>query len=294
MITFDSITATLSKKALLSANEVAAPLSAFATDFSADAADYLDTVKVPVFTAGDASEFSHAAGYTLDGTGTVVAVPLDKRFSTGFPFGDQAFARLSEQAILKLAEGSARKIGKKMWATIEAAVDDAEAGAVASLTNALKTYADVAALKASATAAGMEGDLVLAATPATYDALCADETIAKIAATLGDDAPFKRGVLPDICGVRIVRAPVAQNYVATSDALAFATRTTPLSEEDNAALIRDEATGLTLVSKVIREKMHASVNVVFEVLFGVAVAKPSQIMTVAAAKSDAADDVPSA
>lgn len=281
MITFDSITATLSKKALLSANEVAAPLSAFATDFSADAADYLDTVKVPVFTAGDASEFSHSEGYTLDGTGTVVAVALDKRFSTGFPFGDQAFARLSEQAILKLAEGSARKIGKKMWAVIEDAV--AKDSDALSLTNALKTYADIAALKASATAAGIDGDLVLAATPATYDALCADETIAKIAATLGDDAPFKRGVLPDICGVRIVRAPVEQNYVAASDALAFATRTTPLSDEDNAALIRDEATGLTIVSKVIRDKMHASVNVVFEVLFGVGVAKSAQIATVAAA-----------
>ena len=277
MITFDSLTATLSKKALLSVNEIAAPLSAFASDFSDEAADYLDTVKVPVFTAGDANDFSHTDGYQLEGTGTVVAVALDKRYSTGFPFSDQAFARLSETAVLKLAEGSARKLGKKMWAAIETA-----AAGAGSVTNALASYANLASLKAAATAKGLEGDLVLAATPATYDALCADETIAKIAASLGDDAPFKRGVLPDICGIRIVRAPISANYIAESDALAFATRTTPLSEEDNAALITDTATGMTLVSKVIRDKMHASVNVVFEVLFGVALAKSASVYKVAA------------
>lgn len=277
MITFDSLTATLSKKALLSVNEVAAPLSAFASDFSDEAADFLDTVKVPVFTAGDASDFSHTDGYQLEGKGTVVAVALDKRYSTGFPFSDQAFARLSETAVLKLAEGSARKLGKKMWAAIENAATGS-----GMFPHALATYADIASLKAAATAKGLEGDLVLAATPATYDALCADETIAKIAASLGDDAPFKRGVLPDICGIRIVRAPISWNYIAESDALAFATRTTPLSEEDNAALITDNATGMTLVSKVIRDKMHASVNVVFEVLFGVAVAKSASIYTITA------------
>jgi len=278
MITFDSITATLSKKALLSANDIAAPLSAFAGDFSAEAADFLDTVKVPVFSAGEATEFDHSTGYTLAGTGTVVAVPLSKRLSTGFPFGDQAFARLSEQAILKLAEGSAKKIGKKIWSAVETALANST-----SLTGTLKSFADIGKIKAEATAAGLDGDLVLACSPATYDALCADETIAKISATLGDEAPFKHGVLPDVAGIKIIRAPIEKDYIAASDAVAFATRTTPLSEEDNAALITDEATGLTIVSKVIREKMHASVNVVFEVLFGCAVAKANQVFVVSAA-----------
>jgi len=278
-----NILATIARKAYVKP-EVATPLAAFTADMSDEVATPFDTVHVVKLAAGKAQSKEDGAAYAPDASASTVPVALSERLYSVARVTDITFSRMSDQMRADLFAAAATKLGKEMISKINAQV------ATATNTASFRpSFAGVAAVKATATAEGIEGDLVLALAPAAYDALVADADVAKIAAIGGNNDVFAKGEIAQLHGVKVVRLSAAPEetigFLAPKSALAVATRTTPLPDTQAGQIITDEATGLSFSHKFIEDASTAAVDIITEALFGCAVVDVDSIIKLTEATS---------
>ena len=276
----ENILASVAKKAYIKP-EVVTPISAFTADMSADTATPFDTVHVVKLSAGTAQVKAEGAAYAPDAKASTVPVSLAKRFYSASSITDITFSRMSDQMRADLFAAATVKLGKQMIAEVNAIVDPAKTSA-----EFTPSFAGIAAVKAAATAAGVEGEMTLALAPAQYDALVADPDVAKIAAIGGNNDVFAKGEIAQLHGVKVVRLSVAPTgtvgFITQKSAIAIAARTTPLPDTQAGQIITDEATGLSFSHKFIEDASTASVDVVTEILFGAALVDDSVIVKLTA------------
>ena len=276
----ENILAGLAKKAYIKP-EVVTPLSVFTADLSAEATIMDDTVHVVKIAAGTAKEKQEGAAYSPDAAASTVPVQLTKRFYSAANVTDITFSRMSDQMRADLFAGSAVKLGKKMNAAVNELV-----AAQTKTAEFTPSFAGVAAAKAEATKAGVEGELIMCLAPETYDALVADPDVAKIAAIGGNNDVFAKGEIAQLHGVKVVRLPAAPagtiGYLTQKSAIAIASRTTPLPDTQAGTIISDDKTGLAFSHKFIEDADTAAVKVVTEILFGAAIVDDSVIVKLTA------------
>lgn len=277
----ENILATVAKKAYIKP-EVVTPLAAFTANMSADTATPFDTVHVAKLTVGSAKEKEEGKAYEPDAAGGLASVQLTKRFYSAASFTDITFERMTDQMRADLFAAQAAKLGKKMVDEVNTLV-----AGVSQSTTFTPSFAGVASVKAAATAAGVEGELVIALAPAQYDALVADADVAKIAAIAGNADVFAKGEIAQLHGVKVVRlssVPAGTvGFVTSRGAIAVAARTTPLPDTQTGQVISDDATGLSFSHKFIELPVTADVQAVTEVLFGAAIVDDSVILKLAEA-----------
>lgn len=276
----ENILAVVAKKAYIKP-EVVTPLAAFTADMSAETATPFDTVHVVKLTAGTAQVKEEGAAYVPDSEASTVPVSVAKRIYSSSRVTDITFSRMSDQMRADLFAAGASKIGKQMIAEVNAIVSPAKNTSVFT-----PSFAGIAAVKAAATAAGVEGEMTLCLAPAQYDALVADPDVAKIAAIGGNNDVFANGEIAQLHGVKVVRLSVAPagtvGFITQKSAIAIAVRTTPLPDTQAGQIITDEATGLSFSHKFIEDASTASVNVVTEILFGAALVDDSVVVKLTA------------
>lgn len=272
----ENILAVIAKKAYIKP-EVVTPLAAFTADMSAEAATPYDSVQVVKLTAGTAKEKAEGAAYSPDATASTVPVSLSKRFYSAASVTDITFNRMSDQMRADLFAAAAMKLGKQMIGEVNALV--AKSTATATFT---PSFAGIAAVKAAATAKGVEGEMTLCLAPAEYDALVADPDVAKIAAIGGNNDVFAKGEIAQLHGVKVVRLSAAPTgtvgFITQKSAIAVAARTTPLPDTQAGQIITDEATGLSFTHKIIEDAKTASVDVITEILFGASIVDEAVIV----------------
>lgn len=275
----NEILAVLAKKAFIKP-ETVAPLSAFTADLSADHDAQYHTVEVLKISAGSAKNKEDGKAYESDSSTSTVAVQLAKRLYSETHMSDVMFQRMSDVARVDLFVAAASKVGKAMITELNTLV--ARATKTAEFT---PSFAGVGAAKAAATAANIEGDLVLCLAPAQYDALVADPDVAKIAAIGGNNDVFAKGVIAQLHGLKVVRLPAAPTgtvgFLTSKSAIGIATRTTPLGKDDG-QVITDEATGLSFTHKYRYDSDTAGVKVTTEILFGAALIDDAVIVKLTA------------
>ena len=276
----ENILASVAKNAYIKP-EVVTPLSAFTADLSAEATILDDTVHVVKIAAGSAKEKTEGAAYAPDASSSTVPVRLSKRLYSAANISDITFSRMGDQMRAELFAASTVKLGKQMNAAVNELV--AAQSKTATFT---PTFAGIAVAKAAATKAGVEGELVMCLAPETYDELVADPDVAKIAAIGGNNDVFAKGEIAQLHGIKIVRLPAAPadtlGYITQKNAIAVATRTTPLPDTQAGQIISDEKTGLAFSHKFIENAATAEVNVVTEILFGAAIVDDSVIVKLVA------------
>lgn len=276
----ENILAAVAKKAYIKA-ETVTPLSAFTADLSAETATPFDTVHVVKLTAGTAQLKAEGEAYVPDAKASTVPVALSQRFYSASRVTDITFNRMSDQMRADLFAAAAAKLGKKMVEEINTIV--AKSTRTKEFT---PTFAGIAAVKAEATAAGVEGEMTLCLAPAQYDALVADPDVAKIAAIGGNNDVFAKGEIAQLHGVKVVRLSAAPaetvGFITQKSAIAMAARTTPLPNTEVGLIVTDEVSGLSFSHKIIEDASTASIDVVTEILFGAAIVDDSVIVKLTA------------
>lgn len=282
----------ISQAALMPWMETLLPLSAFSTNFSPDAADKLDTIKVPVIGAPSAS-FDYDGDYTKnsDSEASSVAVTLDRhKFKTVHLTAKEA-ATTAIPLLEKLVTTATQQLAQDVMADIFSAITAANYGAPAVPAMAAEdfNYRTIIKIREACAAAKMPQDSrAMILDNSFFSSLLADDIVAKsyitplaqsgvVEAKINRIAGFnlyETGCVPDN-GEKLV------GFAAHPSSLAIAMRyLTPIANYDEAGAVTDPVTGLTFGYLRYTDTKSNKVYITLEALYGFKVVRPAGLQRI--------------
>ena len=285
----------ISQNALLPWMETLLPLSAFSTNFSPDAADKLDTVKVPVIGAPSASS-DYAGDYTAnaDSEASSVAVTLDRHKYKTVHLTAKEAATTSIPLLEKLVQTAAQQLAIDVMSDIFTSITAANFGTPAIPAIAAEDfgYKTIIKIREACAAAKMPQDSrALVLDNSYFSALLADDIVAKSFITplaqqgvveakvnrIAGFNVFETGCVPDH-GENLV------GFAAHPSSLAIAMRyLTPIANYDEAGAVTDPVTGLTFGYLRYTDTKSNKVYITLEALYGFKVVRPAGLQRIVSA-----------
>ena len=285
----------ISQNALLPWMETLIPLSAFSTNFSPDAADKLDTVKVPVIGAPSASS-DYAGDYTAnaDSEASSVAVTLDRHKYKTVHLTAKEAATTSIPLLEKLVTTAAQQLAIDVMSDIFTSITAANFGtpAIPAISAEDFGYKTIIKIRESCAAAKMPQDSrALVLDNSYFSALLADDIVAKSFITplaqqgvveakvnrIAGFNVFETGCVPDN-GENLV------GFAAHPSSLAIAMRyLTPIANYDEAGAVTDPVTGLTFGYLRYTDTKSNKVYITLEALYGFKVVRPAGLQRIVSA-----------
>ena len=285
----------ISQNALLPWMETLLPLSAFSTNFSPDAADKLDTVKVPVIGAPSASS-DYAGDYTAnaDSEASSVAVTLDRHKYKTVHLTAKEAATTSIPLLEKLVTTVAQQLAIDVMSDIFTSITAANFGTPAIPAIAAEDfgYKTIIKIREACAAAKMPQDSrALVLDNSYFSSLLADDIVAKsfisplaqqgvVEAKVNRIAGFnvyETGCVPDN-GENLV------GFAAHPSSLAIAMRyLTPIANYDEAGAVTDPVTGLTFGYLRYTDTKSNKVYITLEALYGFKVVRPAGLQRIVSA-----------
>lgn len=285
----------ISQNALLPWMETLLPLSAFSTNFSPDAADKLDTVKVPVIGAPSASS-DYAGDYTAnaDSEASSVAVTLDRHKYKTVHLTAKEAATTSIPLLEKLVTTAAQQLAIDVMSDILTSVTAANFGtpAIPAISAEDFGYKTIIKIREACAAAKMPQDSrALVLDNSYFSALLADDIVAKSFITplaqqgvveakvnrIAGFNVFETGCVPDN-GENLV------GFAAHPSSLAIAMRyLTPIANYDEAGAVTDPVTGLTFGYLRYTDTKSNKVYITLEALYGFKVVRPAGLQRIVSA-----------
>ena len=285
----------ISQNALLPWMETLLPLSAFSTNFSPDAADKLDTVKVPVIGAPSASS-DYAGDYTAnaDSEASSVAVTLDRHKYKTVHLTAKEAATTSIPLLEKLVTTAAQQLAIDVMSDIFTSITAANFGtpAIPAISAEDFGYKTIIKIRESCAAAKMPQDSrALVLDNSYFSALLADDIVAKSFITplaqqgvveakvnrIAGFNVFETGCVPDN-GENLV------GFAAHPSSLAIAMRyLTPIANYDEAGAVTDPVTGLTFGYLRYTDTKSNKVYITLEALYGFKVVRPAGLQRIVSA-----------
>ena len=285
----------ISQNALLPWMETLLPLSAFSTNFSPDAADKLDTVKVPVIGAPSASS-DYAGDYTAnaDSEASSVAVTLDRHKYKTVHLTAKEAATTSIPLLEKLVTTAAQQLAIDVMSDIFTSITAANFGTPAIPAIAAEDfgYKTIIKIREACAAAKMPQDSrALVLDNSYFSALLADDIVAKSFITplaqqgvveakvnrIAGFNVFETGCVPDN-GENLV------GFAAHPSSLAIAMRyLTPIANYDEAGAVTDPVTGLTFGYLRYTDTKSNKVYITLEALYGFKVVRPAGLLRIVSA-----------
>ena len=285
----------ISQNALLPWMETLLPLSAFSTNFSPDAADKLDTVKVPVIGAPSASS-DYAGDYTAnaDSEASSVAVTLDRHKYKTVHLTAKEAATTSIPLLEKLVTTAAQQLAIDVMSDIFTSITAANFGTPAIPAIAAEDfgYKTIIKVREACAAAKMPQDSrALVLDNSYFSALLADDIVAKSFITplaqqgvveakvnrIAGFNVFETGCVPDN-GENLV------GFAAHPSSLAIAMRyLTPIANYDEAGAVTDPVTGLTFGYLRYTDTKSNKVYITLEALYGFKVVRPAGLQRIVSA-----------
>ena len=285
----------ISQNALLPWMETLLPLSAFSTNFSPDAADKLDTVKVPVIGAPSASS-DYAGDYTAnaDSEASSVAVTLDRHKYKTVHLSAKEAATTSIPLLEKLVTTAAQQLAIDVMSDIFTSITAANFGtpAIPAISAEDFGYKTIIKIREACAAAKMPQDSrALVLDNSYFSALLADDIVAKSFITplaqqgvveakvnrIAGFNVFETGCVPDN-GENLV------GFAAHPSSLAIAMRyLTPIANYDEAGAVTDPVTGLTFGYLRYTDTKSNKVYITLEALYGFKVVRPAGLQRIVSA-----------
>ena len=285
----------ISQNALLPWMETLLPLSAFSTNFSPDAADKLDTVKVPVIGAPSASS-DYAGDYTAnaDSEASSVAVTLDRHKYKTVHLTAKEAATTSIPLLEKLVTTAAQQLAIDVMSDIFTSITAANFGtpAIPAISAEDFGYKTIIKIREACAAAKMPQDSrALVLDNSYFSALLADDIVAKSFITplaqqgvveakvnrIAGFNVFETGCVPDN-GENLV------GFAAHPSSLAIAMRyLTPIANYDEAGAVTDPVTGLTFGYLRYTDTKSNKVYISLEALYGFKVVRPAGLQRIVSA-----------
>lgn len=285
----------ISQNALLPWMETLLPLSAFSTNFSPDAADKLDTVKVPVIGAPSASS-DYAGDYTAnaDSEASSVAVTLDRHKYKTVHLTAKEAATTSIPLLEKLVTTAAQQLAIDVMSDIFTSITAANFGTPAIPAIAAEDfgYKTIIKIREACAAAKMPQDSrALVLDNSYFSALLADDIVAKSFITplaqqgvveakvnrIAGFNVFETGCVPDN-GENLV------GFAAHPSSLAIAMRyLTPIANYDEAGAVTDPVTGLTFGYLRYTDTKSNKVYITLEALYGFKMVRPAGLQRIVSA-----------
>ena len=285
----------ISQNALLPWMETLLPLSAFSTNFSPDAADKLDTVKVPVIGAPSASS-DYAGDYTAnaDSEASSVAVTLDRHKYKTVHLTAKEAATTSIPLLEKLVTTAAQQLAIDVMSDIFTSITAANFGTPAIPAIAAEDfgYKTIIKIREACAAAKMPQDSrALVLDNSYFSALLADDIVAKSFITplaqqgvveakvnrIAGFNVFETGCVPDN-GENLV------GFAAHPSSLAIAMRyLTPIANYDESGAVTDPVTGLTFGYLRYTDTKSNKVYITLEALYGFKVVRPAGLQRIVSA-----------
>ena len=285
----------ISQNALLPWMETLLPLSAFSTNFSPDAADKLDTVKVPVIGAPSASS-DYAGDYTAnaDSEASSVAVTLDRHKYKTVHLTAKEAATTSIPLLEKLVTTAAQQLAIDVMSDILTSITAANFGtpAIPAISAEDFGYKTIIKIREACAAAKMPQDSrALVLDNSYFSALLADDIVAKSFITplaqqgvveakvnrIAGFNVFETGCVPDN-GENLV------GFAAHPSSLAIAMRyLTPIANYDEAGAVTDPVTGLTFGYLRYTDTKSNKVYITLEALYGFKVVRPAGLQRIVSA-----------
>ena len=285
----------ISQNALLPWMETLLPLSAFSTNFSPDAADKLDTVKVPVIGAPSASS-DYAGDYTAnaDSEASSVAVTLDRHKYKTVHLTAKEAATTPIPLLEKLVMTAAQQLAIDVMSDIFTSITAANFGTPAIPAIAAEDfgYKTIIKIREACAAAKMPQDSrALVLDNSYFSALLADDIVAKSFITplaqqgvveakvnrIAGFNVFETGCVPDN-GENLV------GFAAHPSSLAIAMRyLTPIANYDEAGAVTDPVTGLTFGYLRYTDTKSNKVYITLEALYGFKVVRPAGLQRIVSA-----------
>lgn len=285
----------ISQNALLPWMETLLPLSAFSTNFSPDAADKLDTVKVPVIGAPSASS-DYAGDYTAnaDSEASSVAVTLDRHKYKTVHLTAKEAATTSITLLEKLVTTAAQQLAIDVMSDIFTSITAANFGtpAIPAISAEDFGYKTIIKIREACAAAKMPQDSrALVLDNSYFSALLADDIVAKSFITplaqqgvveakvnrIAGFNVFETGCVPDN-GENLV------GFAAHPSSLAIAMRyLTPIANYDEAGAVTDPVTGLTFGYLRYTDTKSNKVYITLEALYGFKVVRPAGLQRIVSA-----------
>jgi len=285
----------ISQNALLPWMETLLPLSAFSTNFSPDAADKLDTVKVPVIGAPSASS-DYAGDYTAnaDSEASSVAVTLDRHKYKTVHLTAKEAATTSIPLLEKLVTTAAHHLAIDVMSDIFTSITAANFGtpAIPAISAEDFGYKTIIKIREACAAAKMPQDSrALVLDNSYFSALLADDIVAKSFITplaqqgvveakvnrIAGFNVFETGCVPDN-GENLV------GFAAHPSSLAIAMRyLTPIANYDEAGAVTDPVTGLTFGYLRYTDTKSNKVYITLEALYGFKVVRPAGLQRIVSA-----------
>ena len=285
----------ISQNALLPWMETLLPLSAFSTNCSPDAADKLDTVKVPVIGAPSASS-DYAGDYTAnaDSEASSVAVTLDRHKYKTVHLTAKEAATTSIPLLEKLVTTAAQQLAIDVMSDIFTSITAANFGtpAIPAISAEDFGYKTIIKIREACAAAKMPQDSrALVLDNSYFSALLADDIVAKSFITplaqqgvveakvnrIAGFNVFETGCVPDN-GENLV------GFAAHPSSLAIAMRyLTPIANYDEAGAVTDPVTGLTFGYLRYTDTKSNKVYITLEALYGFKVVRPAGLQRIVSA-----------
>ena len=285
----------ISQNALLPWMETLLPLSAFSTNFSPDAADKLDTVKVPVIGAPSASS-DYAGDYTAtaDSEASSVAVTLDRHKYKTVHLTAKEAATTSIPLLEKLVTTAAQQLAIDVMSDIFTSITAANFGtpAIPAISAEDFGYKTIIKIREACAAAKMPQDSrALVLDNSYFSALLADDIVAKSFITplaqqgvveakvnrIAGFNVFETGCVPDN-GENLV------GFAAHPSSLAIAMRyLIPIANYDEAGAVTDPVTGLTFGYLRYTDTKSNKVYITLEALYGFKVVRPAGLQRIVSA-----------
>lgn len=285
----------ISQNALLPWMETLLPLSAFSTNFSPDAADKLDTVKVPVIGAPSASS-DYAGDYTAnaDSEASSVAVTLDRHKYKTVHLTAKEAATTSIPLLEKLVMTAAQQLAIDVMSDIFTSITAANFGTPAIPAIAAEDfgYKTIIKIREACAAAKMPQDSrALVLDNSYFSALLADDIVAKSFITPLAQQGVVEAKVNRIAGFNVYETGCVPDngenlvgFAAHPSSLAIAMRyLTPIANYDEAGAVTDPVTGLTFGYLRYTDTKSNKVYITLEALYGFKVVRPAGLQRIVSA-----------
>lgn len=272
-----------SDKAILSTRKALAKVSAFATDFTADAVQPGSILKIPVYDGGTAEAFDADSANYSHATGTLkfAAVEFSHHVKATFEFTDKDFLEFNTSNVWqKSGDAAGRAISKAIVSAVSGLFVYTARKAEISSWSASK--AGLAGLRAACAANGLD--------PADCVVMIQPEEFASVLASLdanvyGGSEAIRNGVIEGLYGFKAViensdlpknngeATTKAVGVICPADAVAIAGRVVPVGSPavyQEVGTQTDEVTGLTLGVRRHADPDKGANFLTVECLFGAA------------------------
>ncbi len=284
-------------KAIIAARKALAKVGFFATDFSAEAVQPGTTMKIPIFTPGEATAFNASSNNYENAEGSVTWVPVtfDHHVKNTFQFDDKDFLLANGTHFWANAgRASGDAIAKSIIAAVSKLINKTNIPKTAAnevvWTSAAKTK--VPDLRAVCDAADIDpAQTVLMLTPTRFA-----ELLSTLDANIyGGPSAIRDGIVEGLYGFKAVIENGALDSGATeklngalipTDGMAVAGRLVPVlspSVYEEVGNTRDEVSGLVVGVRRHGNPATGANYVTHEALFGAALAQPGKCVRLVSA-----------